>query len=163
MSDTDDTSLADAERILLDVNALAIGLVDDHPGHEYVRPPIDAGCDGAYDLQVFDYHPLRAQYLMTTDFEVERVPARNSVQAFLRQPITLVSATRETLLNAYEISAAKNHDVYDCFLLALAQAHDTDALLTTDTDFADLCRDESIAYVNPVPTAILERFGSLSG
>lgn len=152
-----------ADRVLLDVNALAIALVNDHPGYEYVHPELDAGLDGAFDVVVFDYHPLRAQYVMTTDFAVNRVAARNSIQALLRQPIHIVGATRETLLDAYEISATKNHDVYDCFLIALGHEHAVDCLLTTDTDFEDLCEDEPLTYANPVPRPVLEQFDSVSG
>lgn len=153
----------DAARVLVDVNALAIALVDDHPGYEYVRPELDAGLDGAFDVVVFDYHPLRAQYVMTTDFAIDRVAARNSIQSLLRQPIHVVGAPRQTLLDAYEISAAKNHDVYDCFLLALGREHAVDCLLTTDTDFEALCEDEQPTYSNPVPRPVLEQFDGVSG
>lgn len=152
-----------ADRVLIDVNALAIALVDDHPGYEYVRPELESGLDGMFDVVVFDYHPLRAQYVMTTDFAVERVAARNSIQSLLRQPVQIVGASRETLLEAYEISARKNHDVYDSFLIALAREHDIDGLLTTDTDFESLCAAESLTYVNPVPRSVLEQFNSVAG
>lgn len=147
-----------AERILLDVNVLAIGLVDDHPGHQYVRPELDAGLAGSFEPLVFDAHPLRAQYILTTDFQVDRAAARNSVQSLLRQAVRIIGASREVLLEAYELSADLNHDVYDCFLLALGLVHEVDCLLTTDTDFNRLCRNVSLTYVNPVPPAVLERF-----
>lgn len=154
---------ADAQRVLLDVNVLAIGLVDDHPGHGYVRPELDAGLASSFESLVFDAHPLRAQYLLTADFQVDRVAARNSVQSLLRQPIQLVGASREALLDAYELSAELNHDVYDCFLLALGLDHEVDCLLTTDADFRRLCEDVSLTYVNPVPRAVLERFDGYGG
>lgn len=163
MSASTGAVLAAADRVLVDVNALAIALVDDHPGYEYVRPELDTGLGGAFDVVVFDYHPFRAQYVMTTDFAIDRIAARNSIQSLLRQPIHVVGASRETLLDAYEISAAKNHDVYDCFLIALSREHDIDCLLTTDTDFERLCDDEPLAYANPVPRAVLERFDSVRG
>ena len=153
----------DAERVLVDVNALAIGLVDDHPGHEFVEPWFAAGFGGEFVLSVFDYHPFRAQYVMTTNFAVDTVAARNAVQSLLAQPVEIVSAALETLLAAYEISAAKNHDVYDCFLISLARHHDADCLLTTDTDFATLCEDESVAYANPVPESVRRQFDAVSG
>lgn len=148
----------DAKRVLLDVNVLAIGLVDDHPGHEYVRPALDAGLTGSFEPLVFDAHPLRVQYVLTTDFQVNRVAARNSVQSLLRQPVRIVGASRELLLEAYELSADLNHDVYDCFLLALGLDQGADCLLTTDADFDRLCAERSLTYVNPVPPAVLERF-----
>lgn len=153
----------DAHRILLDVNVLAIALVDDHPGHEYVRPELEAGLAGAFEPLVFDAHPLRAQYLLTADFQVDRIAARNSVQSLLRQAVRIVGASREVLLDAYELSAELNHDVYDCFLLALGLDHEVDGLLTTDTDFERLCADRSLDYLNPVPAAVLERFDGYGG
>lgn len=153
----------DAHRVLLDINVLAIGLVDDHPGHEYVRPELEAGLTGSFEPLVFDAHPLRVQYLLTADFQVDRVAARNSVQSLLRQPIRIVAASREVLLEAYELSAELNHDVYDCFLLALGLDQEVDCLLTTDTDFERLCADRSLSYLNPVPPAVLERFDGYGG
>lgn len=158
MSDPTRSVPENAERVLLDVNALAIGVVEDHPGYGYVRPELDAGLVGAYEPLVFDYHPLRAQYLLTSAFEVDRFAARNSVQSLLRQPVRIIGASKDTLLSAYEISSKKRHDVYDCFLLALARQYEVDGLLTTDTDFGQLCADEPFTYVNPVPVSVLEAF-----
>lgn len=152
-----------ADRVLIDVNALAIALVGDHPGYEYVRPELDEGLNGSFEVVVFDYHPLRAQYVMTTDFAVDRAEARNSIQSLLRQPVSIVGASRETILEGYEISVVKNHDVFDSFLLAVGLEHAVDCLLTTDTDFEDLCVLESITYANPVPRSVLEQFNSVSG
>ena len=158
MSSPARTVPGDAQRVLLDVNVLAISLVADHPGYEYVRPELDAGVASSFEPLVFDAHPLRAQYIMTTDFQVDRVAARNSVQSLLRQPVRFVGASRDVLLDAYELSAELDHDVYDCFLLALGLDHGVDCLLTTDTDFNQLCGDVALTYVNPVPPTVLERF-----
>ncbi|MFC4249729.1 PIN domain-containing protein [Natribaculum luteum] len=68
-----------------------------------------------------------------------------------------------TLLEAYEIGAEKNHDVYDSFILALARSYDADYLLTTDGDFDDLCNGEDVAYVNPVPAEKREKLTRISG
>jgi predicted nucleic acid-binding protein len=54
-----------------------------------------------------------------------------------RGPARLVSATGTTVLDAYEISTAKNHDVYGSFSRALAREYDADYLITTDSDFDD--------------------------
>lgn len=163
MSDPTRSVPENANRVLLDVNALAISLVDDHPGYEYVRPEVDAGLVGGFEPLVFDAHPLRVQYLLTSAFGIDRIPARNGVQSLLRQPVRIIGASKETLLAAYEISSEKRHDVYDCFLLALARDYEVDALLTTDTDFGQLCADESFTYVNPVPSSVLEAFDGSSG
>jgi len=148
---------------VLDVNSLAIGLTDNHLGHEYVRPVLKDGVDGKLELLIFDYLPLRAQHVMVASFDVPVVDARNAVQSFLRSPVKVVSASKETLLKSYEISAQKNHDAYDCFFVSLARSQDADAVLTTDTDFEKLCEDEEFRYLNPVPDSVLKNFDELSG
>lgn len=137
--------------VLTDVNALAIALTENHPAYEDVFPWIENALDGPNVLLVFDYYPLRAQYIMTSDFGVDAVAARNAVQSLVRSPARVVSANGTTLLDAYEISAEKQHDVYDSFVLALARAYDADYLLTTDGEFEDLCVDETVNCVNPIP------------
>lgn len=137
--------------ILTDVNILAIGLTDDHPAYDDVYPWIENALDGPNALLVFDYYPLRAQYIMTQNFGVEPVAARNAIQSLVRSPARIISATETTLLEAYDISAEKNHDVYDSFILALARSYDADYLITTDADFDELCADEDVTYQNPIP------------
>lgn len=146
-------SLPTEVTILTDVNILAIGLTDDHPAHEDVYPWIQHALDGPNVLFVFDYYPLRAQYLMTSNFGVDTVDARNAIQSLVQSPARIVHATKTTLLDAYEISAEKNHDVYDSFILGLARAHEADYILTTDDDFDALCADEDVTYRNPIPKA----------
>jgi len=137
--------------VLTDVNILAIGLTDDHPAYDDVYPWIEDALDGPNALLVFDHYPLRAQYIMTQQFGVESVDARNAVQSLVQSPARIISATDTTVLDAYEISAEKNHDVYDAFLLALARSYDADYLLTTDADFEELCETEDVTYQNPIP------------
>lgn len=147
-----------AERLLADVNAVAISLLSDHPGHEYVFQHVVETFEGPSSLLVFDYFPFRAQYVLANHYGVPEHRARNVVQQFVRQPIEVVSADAAAILEAYEVSAEKNHDVYDSFLVSLARRHDADAILTTDTDFRDLCADEPFEYVNPVPAEVREQF-----
>lgn len=146
------------ERVLLDLNAVVIAMLADHPGHEYVMPHVQQGFNGESELLLFDYYPFRAQHILTSQHEIERHHARNTVQRFVDQPLEIVSAERETILAAYELSVEKNHDVYDSFLVALARSYDADALLTTDGDFDSLCRGEQFEYRNPVPSEVRERF-----
>lgn len=156
-------SLPTEVTILTDVNILAIGLTDDHPAYEDVYPWIQNALDGPNVLLVFDYYPLRAQYLMTSNFGVAAVDARNAIQSLVRSPARIVSATETTLLEAYDISAEKNHDVYDSFILALARSYDADYLITTDGDFDDLCDGEDTKYVNPIPTEKREKLTHING
>jgi len=150
-------------RILTDVNVLAIGLTADHPAYEAVRPWLTDALDGPNVLLVSDYYPLRAQYIMTTNFGVEATDARNAVGSLLDSPARIVGTTAATLQAAYEISAAKDHDVYDAFVLAVARAHDADYLVTTDRDFDALCTDEAVTYRNPIPDDELDSLSTVDG
>ena len=156
-------SLPTEVTILTDVNVLAIGLTADHPAYDDVYPWLENALDGPNTLLVFDYYPLRAQYLMTNNFGVDAVDARNAIQSLVRSPARIVSATETTLLDAYEISARKNHDVYDSFILALGRSYDADYLLTTDTDFDDLCEGEDVTYANPIPSEKRDRLALIDG
>lgn len=149
--------------VLADVNVLAIGLTDDHPAHDDVYPWIADAVDGPNALLVFDYYPLRVQYIMTQQFGVDPVDARNAVQSLVQSPARIISATDTTVLDAYEISAAKSHDVYDSFLIALARNWDADYLLTTDTDFEELCATEDVTYRNPIPESKREMLSETGG
>ena len=144
-------------RILPDVNALAIQLVEDHPGHEFVSAELGPALSGRDTLLCFGYLPLRVQWVLE-DLGFEAVDARNAVSSLLGYPMAFVDVDRNTIEAAYEISASKNHDVYDCFYLALARDVDADRLITTDTDFEALCADEPVDYVNPVPDDVLASF-----
>lgn len=81
---------------------------------------------------------------------------------FPARPCESVEVTSKTILDAYEISGERNHDVYDCFYIALARDADADALVTTDRDFEELCEDEPFEYTNPVPDEILSEFHPIS-
>ncbi|WP_198526022.1 PIN domain-containing protein [Haloferax sp. ATB1] len=96
------------------------------------------------------------------DLGFETVDARNAVSSLLQYPMESVDVTPQTILTAYEISAEKNHDVYDSFYLALAREADADVLLTTDRDFMQLCEGESVAYRNPVPEEVLSAFHTVN-
>lgn len=156
-------SLPTEVTVLTGVNVLAIGLTEDHPAHDDVYPWIQNALDGPNVLLVFDYYPLRTQYLMTDNFGVDAVAARNAVQSLVRSPARIVGATETTLLEAYEISAKNGHDVYDSFIVALARAYDTDYLITTDDDFDELCDGEDVTYTNPIPTEQREKLSFIQG
>lgn len=156
-------SLPTEVTILTDVNVLAIGLTEDHPAHDDVYPWIQNALDGPNVLLVFDYYPLRAQYLMTNNFGVDAVAARNAIQSLVRSPARIVGATETTLLEAYEISAEKNHDVYDSFIVALARDYDADYLVTTDDDLDELCDGEDVTYTNPIPAEKRDKLTFIQG
>ena len=144
-------------RILPDVNALSIQLIDDHPGHPYVAEQLVPALHGEETLLLFGYLPLRVQWVLE-DLGLSTVDARNAVSSLLQYPVECVDSTPDIVLNAYEISAEKNHDVYDCFYIALARQADADVIVTTDRDFEVLCDDEQFEYTNPVPEDVLSEF-----
>ena len=144
-------------RILPDVNALSIQLIDDHPGHPYVAEQLVPALHGEETLLLFGYLPLRVQWVLE-DLGLSTVDARNAVSSLLQYPVECVDSTPDIVLNAYEISAEKNHDVYDCFYIALARQADADVIVTTDRDFEVLCEDEPFEYTNPVPEDVLSEF-----
>jgi len=146
-------------RLLPDVNALAIQLVDDHPGHQYVAEELVPALQGEQTLLLFGYLPLRVQWVLE-DLGFSTVEARNAVCSLLQYPMESTQVDQQTVLDAYEISAEKNHDVYDCFYLSLARQADADRLVTTDRDFERLCQDEPFEYTNPVPDDVLSEFDS---
>lgn len=144
-------------RVLPDVNALAIQLIDDHPGHPYIADELVPALRGEQTLLMFGYLPLRVQWILE-DLDFSTVDARNAVTSLLQYPMEPITVTPDTVLQAYEISAEKKHDVYDCFYLAIARTADADVLLTTDRDFEKLCEDEPFTYRNPVPDDVLSKF-----
>lgn len=148
-------------RVLPDLNALAIQLIDDHPGHPYVADELVPALRGEDTVVAFGYLPIRVQWILE-DLGFETVAARNAVSSLLRYPMEFVNVDDETILEAYDISAEKNHDLYDCFYLALARDADVDELLTTDRDFERLCDGEEFEYANPVPEEVLEEFHTVS-
>ncbi len=146
---------------LIDVNVLAVFLVEDHPGHPYVDPVVADGLAGLYRLLVPDHLPLRARWVLTTRWGIPKAEADRAIEDFLEhRRVRYVAATRGTLRRAYDLARQLRHDVYDTFYLALGLDHGASALLTTDTDFRALCRPVGLAYENPVPPAVLARFGT---
>jgi predicted nucleic-acid-binding protein len=148
-------------RLLPDINALAIQLIDDHPGHPYVAEQLVPALRGNHTLLMFGYLPLRVQWVLE-DLDFTTVQARNAVSSLLEYPMESVDVVSDTVLDAYEISAEKNHDVYDCFYIAVARRANADRLVTTDRDFERLCENEPFEYVNPVPDDVLSKFHTAS-
>lgn len=141
-------------RIFPDINALAIQLIDDHPGHPYVAEELVPALDGGHTLLMFGYLPLRVQWVLE-DLDFSTVQARNSITSLLRYPMESVDVGPGIILNAYDISAKKHDDVYDCFYIAVARNANADKIVTNDSDFERLCEDEPFEYSNPVPSEIL--------
>lgn len=144
---------------LIDVNALAIYLVEDHPGHEHIAPLVDAGLAGRSTLLAPDQLPLRARWVMTTKWKIPKKDVDAALKDFLDQPrVSYVGADRATLAHAFQLAQDLRHDVYDAYYLALALKHKATGLLTTDIGFQPLCTKVGLDYENPVPREVLKRF-----
>lgn len=76
---------------------------------------------------------------MLEDFYLQTVQARNAVTSLQQYPMEPVHVVPNTLLDAHETSAEKDHDVFGCFYIALARTANADRLLTTDRDFEGIC------------------------
>jgi predicted nucleic acid-binding protein len=148
-------------RMLADLNALAMFFVGDHPGHEYVRETLEPVFEGRDTLVLFGYQPIRLHWVLE-DMGVSRRQAGNKVCSLVQRPIEWLQVDATLTLDSYAVSSEKEHDLYDCFYVALARQADVDAIVTTDRDFESLCRDESFEYCNPVPEDVLEQFGAFS-
>lgn len=120
-----------SRRVLSNLNALAIQLLDDHPGHPYVADELVPALRGAETLLMFGYLPLRVQWVIE-DLGFDIVDARNAVSSLVQYPMEFVDVDDETILSAYECSAQKNHDVFDCFYVVLARQANADALASSN-------------------------------
>ena len=144
---------------LIDLNILAIFLVEDHPGHRHVEPAISSGLAGEYRLLMPDQLPLRARWVLTKRWEINREEADRAIEDFLEhRRVRYLGASRATMQRSFEMARLLRHDVYDTFYLALARDHGATSLLTTDRDFRTLCKKVDLDYENPVPEEVLRRF-----
>jgi len=148
------------EKKVWDVNILAIFLVEDHPGHDYVAPAVESGLRGEYVPIMLDIAPVRAYWIMERRWGIDRKSASKAITEFVRRYDTplYVPLKRETLLHSFELAQSLRHDVYDCIYLALALQEGASSIITTDTDFEGLCRAVGLRYENPVPIDVLKTF-----
>lgn len=65
---------------------------------------------------------------------------------------------KQDVLEAFRKAEAIKHDVYDITYIVLAKKTNATGIITTDTDFKDLCKNENLQYINPVPKEILKKF-----
>jgi len=152
--------LASKERRVLDVNALAIFLVGNHPGNEYISPLIEEGLRGAYILLIMDILPVRAFWVMTKKWKCPEKESAEAVEHFVREyeRPQYYRIHRQTILKSFELAKELNHDVYDCVYLASALQENASAVITTDTDFERLCPRLGLEYINPIPSEVLKHF-----
>lgn len=148
------------EKRVFDVNVLAIFLVKDHPGNEYVSRVVREGLRGAYVPVIMDILPVRVYWIMTRKWgfpEKESIAAiEHFVKAYDRPLYSCLK--RETILESFRLAGELGHDVFDCVYLAFALQEKAVGIVTTDTDFEKLCERKGLEYINPVPKEVLKSF-----
>ena len=153
-------SETDEKKKVLDVNALAIFLVKDHPGNPYVSSVIEEGLRGAFIPIVMDILPVRAYWIMTKRWGCPEKESAEAIEHFVKaydRP-HYPNLRKETIVESFKLAKELKHDVFDCVYLAFALQEGAKAIITTDTDFEQLCKRMRLEYVNPVPTGVLRRF-----
>ena len=146
---------------VVDVNILSVFLVEDHPGHRYVREALMPGLKGSFLPVILDTLPFRSYWILTRKWHIGRVESYEAIVSFLNlygHPL-YVGLDKKSILTAFKLSKELNHDVYDCYYIAAALQENADTVLTTDTDFNTLCAKKSLKYENPIPPSVLKEFG----
>jgi len=148
------------EKKVLDVNILAVFLVRDHPGNEYVSSVVEEGLRGAFIPVILDILPVRAFWIMTKKWGCPEKESAEAIEHFVEaydRP-RYSSLQRKTILESFRLAEELKHDMFDCVYLAFALQEGANAIITTDTDFEQLCKHVGLEYVNPVPEEVLKHF-----
>lgn len=148
------------EKRVLDVNALAIFLVIDHPGNEHISHVVEEGLRGAYVPLIMDILPIRAYWIMTKKWGCPEKESAEAIEQFVKaydRPRYL-GLKKETIVESFRLSEELRHDVFDCVYLAFALQERAKGIVTTDTDFERLCKRVGLEYINPIPIEVLKHF-----
>ena len=148
------------DKITIDVNTLAIFLVEDHPGNRYVAPQLEEGLQGRFIPLTPDIVPIRAYWITPRQWGCDREESEKAIRHFLDHYPTVqyCRITREVVHVAFELARELHHDGFDTAYLAVALQNQATGIMTTDTDFRKLCQKKHLQYLNPVPTRVLEKF-----
>jgi len=152
--------LASKEKRVLDVNTLAIFLVEDHPGNQFIAPIIEEGLRGAFIPLIMDVVPIRAYWVMTKRWQCSEKESAEAIKHFLKEydRPQYCCLNKQTITESFKLAEELRHDVFDCIYLAFALQESAKAVITTDTDFERLCKQVKLEYINPVPVGVLRRF-----
>ena len=117
---------------------------------------------GLFKIIIPEILPFRAFWILTTKWGIEKKIAHEIIFEFVRNysSPSYVGLKREGIIGAFKYSNEFNHDIYDCYYLALAKQENATSILTTDTDFDKLCKKIGIIYENPIPPDILKTFSA---
>jgi len=150
------------EKKVIDLNCFSIYFVGNHPGNIHVKKMVDEILRGEAKLVIPDILPFRAFWVLTTKWGISRQDASAVISEFVHNYSSPIYAglTRKAIISAFEYSILLKHDIYDCYYLALAKQEEAMAIITTDTDFRDLCENIGLIYENPVPIDVLQKFSA---
>lgn len=108
--------MASREKRVVDINTLAIFLVEDHPGNQYVASTIEEGLRGAYIPLIMDIVPIRAYWIMARMWQCPERESSEAIKHFLKeygQP-QYRSLTKQTIIESFNLAEELKHDVFDC-------------------------------------------------
>ncbi|MCJ2519595.1 MAG: PIN domain-containing protein [Candidatus Thermoplasmatota archaeon] len=144
----------------LDVNAIAVFLDESHIGHPFLREAVMPGFRGDFRLLLSSYLLIRARWVLVSRWAVAPQEADTAVGALagIRSP-TYVSGDGRVVVKALELAGETGHDMYDCFIVALAASGGATHLITTDMALRYVCEALDVEYENPVPREVLQQFG----
>ncbi len=148
------------DRKFLDVNAIAIFLDESHVGHPYVREAVLSGLRGEFQVLLNAGLLIRARWVLVSQWGVAGRDADAALGSLarIRSPV-YVGGDGAAILRALELAADTRHDVYDCFVVALASGDGATHLITADAGLARVCAAAHLAYENPIPRRVLRGFG----
>ena len=146
-------------RYTLDINVVAIYLVENHPGNRYVTEVLDFGIRNKVEFILFDFLPLRVFWILTSKWGIRKDDAKDAIISFMDLPnVKLVSIGKDDIKEAFKIAKLVNHDVFDTIYCVIAKKNNCAGIITTDRDFEKICGELGLEYINPVPDTILKKF-----
>jgi len=146
-------------RYTLDINAVAIYLVENHPGNKYISKVIDKFIVKGVELILFDFLPLRVYWILTSKWGVNKSDAMESILSFLKLPnVKLYHVDKKDIEEAFNLANKIKHDVFDIVYAIIALKSGSSGIVTTDTDFEKICKFLNLEYINPVPLEALKKF-----
>ena len=148
------------DRKFLDVNAVAMFLDEGHAGHPYIRDAVDPGLRGEFQLLLNANLMVRARWVLVSQWGVAERDADAALGSFarVRSPM-YTGGDGSTISRALELATETRHDVYDCFIVALAVHGGATHVITADAGLSRVCEAAGLAYENPIPPRILRGFG----
>lgn len=154
--------MATREKTVLDVNVLAIFLVENHPGHRWVASELEKGLKGMFVPLVLDMVPIRAYWIMTRKWDCDPVQSEKALRHFLDSypMVEIVALGKEIIHEAFDLARELRHDVFDTVYVSAALRNRASGIMTTDTGFRRLCSGKGLQYLNPVPPRILQKFAA---